>query len=154
MKNARLHIDTKRLPRPALIMAPAIALRAQEATIVYRLGHDTVAVEQFTRTPTRFAGETVIRSGPTVSRTQYDITLAGGKATAAVVRRRQADGSPIPNNPLEWRVHLPRRFGAPEIVWKDSTQSASFAAPNAFVAFPVYSYAPFELVFRTRRGAP
>jgi len=63
-------------------MTPAIALHAQEAAIVYRLGHDTVAVEQFTRTPTRFSGETVVRSGPAVSRTQYDITLAGGKATA------------------------------------------------------------------------
>src|SRR5580765_3730975 len=81
----------------ALIATPGAAVRAQDATLVYRLGHDTVAVEQFTRTPTRFTGETVVRSGPTVSRTQYDITLVGGKATAAVLRRRQADGSPIPN---------------------------------------------------------
>src|SRR5256885_12972256 len=85
----------------ALFLAPA-ALVAQEATIVYRLGKDTVAVEQFTRTPTRFTGETVVRSGPTVSRTQYDITLAGGQPTAAVLRRSQADGSPIPTSPGEW----------------------------------------------------
>ena len=146
MKNARLQSI-------CLVMAPAIALRAQEATIVYRLGHDTVAVEQFTRTPTRFTGETVVRSGPTVSRTQYDITLAGGKATAAVVRRRQADGSPIPNNPMEWRFTFRADSARREIVWKDSTQSASFAAPNAFVAFPVYSYAPFELIFARGAGA-
>ena len=150
MKNAR--------PKPiqiailaALIAAPA--LRAQDATIIYRLGHDTVAVEQFTRTPTRFTGETVVRSGPTVSRTQYDITLAGGKATAAVLRRRQADGTPIPNNPLEWRFTFRADSARREIVWKDSTQTASFATPNAFVAFPVYSYAPFELVFARGAGA-
>jgi len=137
----------------ALIATPGTAVRAQDATIVYRLGHDTVAVEQFTRTPTRFTGETVVRSGPTVSRTQYDITLVGGKATAAVLRRRQADGSPIPNNPLEWRFTFRADSARREIVWKDSVQTTSFAAPNAFVALPVYSYAPFEIVFARGAGA-
>ena len=137
----------------ALIAASGAALGAQDATIVYRLGHDTVAVEQFTRTPTRFTGETVVRSGPTVSRTQYDITLANGKATAAVLRRRQADGTPIPNNPLEWRFTFRADSARREIVWKDSVQSTSFAAPNAFVALPVYSYAPFEIVFARGAGA-
>ncbi len=151
MKNARLHL-IQRTFAVALIAAPS-ALCAQDATIVYRLGHDTVAVEQFTRTPTRFTGETVVRSGPTVSRTQYDITLAGGKATAAVLRRRQADGTPIPNNPIEWRFTFRADSARREIMWKDSTQTTSFAAPNAFVAFPVYSYAPFELVFARGSGA-
>jgi hypothetical protein len=137
----------------ALCAAPATLLRAQDATIVYRLGHDTVAVEQFTRTPTRFAGETVVRSGPTISRMQYDLTLAGGKVTAGVLRRRQADGSPIANSPLEWRFTFRGDSARREIVWKDSTQTASLAASNAFIAFPVYSYAPFELVFARGAGA-
>ena len=144
-------LDTNQ--RRTLIAASGAALGAQDATIVYRLGHDTVAVEQFTRTPTRFTGETVVRSGPTVSRTQYDITLANGKATAAVLRRRQADGTPIPNNPLEWRFTFRADSARREIVWKDSVQSTSFAAPNAFVALPVYSYAPFEIVFARGAGA-
>src|SRR3954462_13297100 len=88
-----------------LIAALAVpgALPAQDATIVYRLGRDTVAVEQFTRTPTRLTGEMVTRSGAAVSRTQYDFTLSGARVTAAVVRRRQADGTPVPNVPTETR---------------------------------------------------
>jgi hypothetical protein len=153
MKSARFRSIQRISLLTAAAFAPVATLLAQDATIVYRLGHDTIAVEQFTRTPTRFTGETVVRSGPTVSRTQYDIRLAGGKATAAVVRRRQADGSPIPNNPLEWRFTFRGDSARREIVWKDSTQTASFAAPNAFVAFPVYSYAPFELIFARGAGA-
>src|SRR5215211_6341258 len=113
----------------------------------------TVLVEQFSRTSTRFTGETVVRSGPAVSRTQYEITLANGKATSAVVRRRQADGSPIPNTPLEWRYTFGPDSAKRQTVWKDSTQSAAFAARNAFVGFPVYSYAPFEVIYARGAGA-
>lgn len=147
MKNANLC---------SLLLATSLAaapLLAQDATIVYRLGRDTVAVEQFTRAPSRFVGETVVRQGPTVSRTQYDITLTGGKPTAAVIRRRQADGSPIPNNPLEWRFRFRADSARRDIVWRDSTQSQSFVAPNAFVALPVYSYAPFELIYARGAGS-
>lgn len=134
-----------------LLVAPGAPALAQDATIIYRLGRDTVGVEQFTRTPTRFAGETVTRIGPSVFRLQYEITLAGGKPTAAVVRRRQADGTPIPNNPLETRFAFRADSARRDIVWRDSTRSQSFAAPNAFFAIPVFSYAPFELIYA--RGA-
>lgn len=136
----------------AAVLTCAARLSAQDATIVYRLGRDTVAVEQFTRSATKFSGETVIRSGPTVTRTQYDITLAAGKPTAMVIRRRQADGSPIPNNPLEYRFALRPDSVRREIVWKDSTQTLGFAANNAFVVLPVYSYAPFELLYARGTG--
>jgi len=135
----------------AAALTCAARLSAQDATIVYRLGRDTVAVEQFTRSATKFSGETVIRSGPAVTRTQYDITLAGGKPTAMVIRRRQADGSPIPNNPLEYRFAFRPDSVRRDVVWKDSTQTMGFAAANAFVVLPVYSYAPFELIYA--RGA-
>ena len=135
----------------AALLASAGSLPAQDATIVYRLGRDTVAVEQFSRSATRFAGEMVTRSGTAVTRTQYDITLANGKPTAAVVRRRQADGSPIPNNPQEIRFTFGADSAKREIVWRDSTQKASFRATSAFPALPVYAYGPFELVYA--RGA-
>jgi hypothetical protein len=122
------------------------ALLAQDATIVYRLGHDTVAIERYARTNTRFTGEMVTRSGTAVSRTQYELTLANGKVTAAVVRRRQADGTPIPNNPTEVRFTFRADSAKREIVWRDSTQTASFAAANAFPALPVFAYAPLELI--------
>lgn|SRR5512146_803414 len=122
----------------ALLLSSAATLIAQDATIVYRLGRDTVAVEHFSRTATHFSGETVTRTGPAVVRTQYDITLSGGKPTAAVVRRRRADGSPIPNNPTEVRFTFAADTARREIVWSDSTRVQSFAARNAFVALPVF----------------
>src|SRR5947209_15130690 len=92
----------------ALTLAAATPLAAQDATIIYRLGKDTVAVEQFSRTPSRLSGEMVTRSGAAVSRTQYDFTLANGRPTAAVLRRRQPDGSPVPNAPTETRFTFGR----------------------------------------------
>jgi len=124
----------------------ASTARAQEGVIVYRLGRDTVAIEQFTRTATRLAGEMVARNGPAVNRIQYDLTLAGGRPTAAVVRRRQADGSPFANTPTEWRFTFRADSATRQIVWPDSTQTRSFATPNAFPALPVFVYAPFELL--------
>lgn len=121
--------------------------------MVYRLGRDTIAVEQFTRTPTRFTGEMVTRSGAAVVRTQYEFTLANGRPTSAVVRRRQANGSPLPNNPMEVRFTFRADSAKREIVWRDSTQTATFAAPNAFVALPVYAWAPLELIYARGAGA-
>jgi hypothetical protein len=135
----------------AVIAICAMPAAAQDATIIYRLGRDTVAVEQFVRTPTRLAGEMVSRTGPAVARTQYDFTLSGGRVTAAVVRRRQADGSPVPNSPMETRYTFRADSARREIVWRDSTQTHSFLASNAFPALPVFAFAPFELVYA--RGA-
>jgi hypothetical protein len=130
----------------ALVLAPA-SLLAQDATMVYRLGKDTVAVETFTRTPTKMTGETVVRSGGAIVRTTYDITLANNRATSVVFRRLGADGNPPANAPVEWRFTLGTDSAKREIVWKDSTQRAAFAAASALPAFPVYTYAPFELIY-------
>ena len=48
----------------AAALACAARLSAQDATIVYRLGHDTVAVEQFTRFAGKFAGRPSFGAGP------------------------------------------------------------------------------------------
>jgi hypothetical protein len=98
-------------------------------------------------------GETVLRQGAAVTRLQYDVTIAGGKATSAVLKRRQGDGSPIPNTPLEWRFTFGADGAKRDIVWKDSAQSAWFAVPNAFLNIPVYSYSLFELVYARGPGA-
>lgn len=124
----------------------APAARAQEGVIVYQLGRDTLAVEQFTRTATRLAGEMVSRSGAAVTRTQYDLTLVNGRVTAAVVRRLQADGKPLANTPTEYRFTFRADSATRELVWPDSTQARSFAAPNAFPILPVFVYAPFEVL--------
>jgi hypothetical protein len=119
---------------------------AQDGTITYRLGRDTVAVEQFTRSATRMAGEMVTRSGAAVTRTQYELTLANGRPTAAVVRRLQANGSPLANAPTEYRFTFRADSAVRQVVWPDSTQTRAFAAPNAWPALPVFVYAPLEVL--------
>lgn len=128
-------------------VSTASELLAQDATMIYRLGKDTVAVETFTRTPTKMSGETIVRSGGAIVRTTYDITIAGNRPTAVVFRRLGPDGTPPAGAPTEWRFTLGADSATREIVWKDSTQRASFAAANALPAFPVYTYAPFELIY-------
>jgi hypothetical protein len=135
-----------------MLAVPVAPLLAQDGTIIYRLGRDTVGVEQFTRTSTRFAGETVTRVGAGVFRLQYDITLAGGRPTAAVLRRVQADGSPIPGNPVEVRFAFRAESTRRDIVWRDSTQTQTFGVSNAFFSIPVFSYAPFELLYARGTG--
>jgi hypothetical protein len=128
------------------------AADAQQATIVYRLGKDTVAVEQFNRTPQRFTGEMVTRSGATVARFQYEIAIGpDGRPTGATLRRRQADGTPIANSPTETRLTFTADSVRREIVWADSTQRRAFAAGKAWVNFPVFAYAPLELLVAAKQ---
>ena len=57
----------------ALLLAAPTAASAQGAVLVYRLGKDTLAVEQYTRTPTGMSGEMVQRNGPAVVRFTYSL---------------------------------------------------------------------------------
>ena len=137
--------------RPIIRLALAAAVVpatgfAQDGVIVYRLGRDTAAIEQFTRTPTKFTGEMVTRSGAAVVRTQYDITLANGRPTAAVIKRRAADGSLLPNQPTEHRFTFRADSTIRENVFADSTQRRAFAVTGAVPAFPVFAYAPVEML--------
>ena len=80
----------------ALLAATSVS--AQQASLVYRLGKDTVAIEQYVRTATGMTGEMVQRSGAAVARYQYTITLAkNGRPTTASITRLNADGSLPPN---------------------------------------------------------
>ena len=114
----------------------------QDATIVYRIGRDTVAIEQFRRTASRMVGESVCRHGDFVARTQYDVTLERGRLRAMVVRARQPDGAPIAGLPLEWRLSFGRDSVLRETVWRDSTRTQAFAAANAFFLLPILYSVP------------
>ena len=71
--------------------------RAQSASLVYRLGTDTVAIEQFTRTSTAMSGEMVQRTGAAVARFVYTMEIGRtGRPTTATMRRGPM-GSPITN---------------------------------------------------------
>ncbi|MGQ0765860.1 MAG: DUF2911 domain-containing protein [Gemmatimonadota bacterium] len=137
----------------ALALAPLTA-GAQTGSVVYTLGRDTVAVEKYSRTPAGFSGEMVTRTGAAVTRTSYQLTLANGVLTSATVRRSQADGSPLPNVPAEYRFSFRPDSTFRQTVWPDSTARHSWAVGNAFVTLPVYVYAPYSLLAgRTRRDS-
>ena len=133
--------------------APACA---QQASFVYRLGKDTLAIEQYTRTASRLVGEMVQRTATAVVRIQYDIALGtDSRPTSASLKRRQADGSPIASGPAETKLTFTADSVRREIVWPDSVQRRSFAAPRAQVGLPVFAYGTTELLFAVRKdGAP
>jgi hypothetical protein len=136
-----------------LIVAAASQLHAQEAAIVYRLGRDTTAIEQFTRTATRLSGELLVRT-PAVRRLQYDIALgADGRPTSATIRQRQADGSVIPNAATELRITFRGDSVVRENVFADSTQRRAMSAPRAIVTLPVPAFATLELLNSLQRRA-
>lgn len=138
----------------AFVMAPIVnSLAAQPASFVYRLGVDTLAIEQYTRTATGMTGEMVQRSGGAVALTKYTITLGkDGRPTAANIKRLQPNGNPFPNAPTETRFVLRADSAIREVVFTDSVQRRAFAAKGAMVNFPVFVYGPMELLAAMRKS--
>lgn len=130
------------------------ALAAQPASLVYRLGRDTVAVEQFTRNTVGLTGEMVQRNGAVVARYSYQVALGrDGRPTSATVARLQPDGTPVSTGVRETRFTITADSIVREAVFADSTQRRAFAAKGALVNFPVFVYGPTELlaVLRARK---
>ncbi len=121
-------------------------LQAQSASLVYRLGNDTVAVEQFTRTARALTGDMVQRSGAAVVRYHYELTLGtNGQPTAARIQRQTPAGAPAPA-PSETRFLLFADSVVREVVYADSVQRRVFAARQALINFPTFIYGPTELL--------
>ena len=139
-----------------VLAAGAPALAAQSASLVYMLGKDTVAIEQFTRTATSLTGDMVQRSGMAVVRVQYSVILdKDGRPTSASIKRLQGDGTPVPNAPSETRFTVSADSIVRDVVFADSTQRRAFAARQAVINFPTFVYGPTELLasFRKTAGA-
>ena len=131
----------------ALLAATPTSASAQQASLVYRLGKDTVAIEQYTRTATGMTGEMVQRSGAAVARYQYTITLAkNGRPTTASIKRLNADGSLPPNTPSDTRFTVTADSIVREAVFADSTPRRAFVATQAMINFPTFIYGPTELL--------
>lgn len=138
---------------PALLLCAAGPLAAQQASLVYRLGKDTIAIEQWTRTANALSGEMVQRSGAAVVRVQYRLALGrDGRPTGASIVRLNADGSAPANAPRETRFSIGADSIVREVVFADSTQRRAFAATGAMINFPVFIYGPTELLATIRRG--
>ncbi len=139
----------------SLITAPALAAQSASpsATFVYRLGKDTVAIEQYSRTASALSGEMVQRSGAAVVRYQYALTLGkDGRPTRASLKRLQADGTLPPNAPSDTRFTITADSIVREVVFADSTQRRAFAARGALVNFPTFIYGPTELLAMLRKA--
>lgn len=128
-------------------------LAAQQTSFVYRLGKDTVFVDQFTRTATTLTGELASRLGASVLRLQYDVTVgANGRPTAVVYHVVGGDGKPLAGRPTEIRYAVAGDSVKRTIVWPDSSPTRTFAAANP-VAFGSPAYGMLELAFGAmRRG--
>ena len=138
-----------------LVLLAASTTGAQQSTLVYRLGRDTAAIEQYTHQSNRISGTMVQRAGPSVSVVRYEMTYgADGRPTSARVARSQPDGSPMPNQPREVRFRAYPDSIVRETVRGDSIARQSFALRGATVAFPIYVYGPTEVLASIRqRGA-
>ncbi|MBL0938490.1 MAG: DUF2911 domain-containing protein [Gemmatimonadaceae bacterium] len=140
-------------PLTALVLAAPLAtdtLSAQPSSIVYRLGKDTSAIEQFTRSATALNGDMVQRAGPAIARYRYTIALGkDGRPTAATLNRLNQDGTAAPA-PNTWRFTLTADSIVRETVFADSTQRRAFPAKGGYVNWPTYIYAPTELLAMAR----
>jgi hypothetical protein len=139
----------------ALLALSAIAVPAdaQQATFVYRLGKDTVAVDQYTHQGNRIAGTMAQRAGAAVTVVRYEMTYGkDGRPTSAKIARSLPDGSPVPNQPTEVRFTVSADSIVRETVRPDSVQRAAFAVRSAMIAFPVYVYGPTELLASLRKS--
>jgi hypothetical protein len=135
------------------VLGAAMPAAAQPAAFVYRLGKDTVAVEQYTRTAAQLIGEMVQRNGAAVTRIQYQVELSkDGRATSAVVKRLRADGTVAPNTSRETRFRMTPDSVVREVVWADSVQRRAFAASNAVIVSPTFVYGLTELVALARKA--
>jgi len=131
----------------------AASLSAQSASLVYKLGKDTLAIEQYTRTAASLTGEMVQRSGPAVARVQYTVTLGkDGRPTAALIKRLQPDGAPVTTGATEYRFTVRADSVVRETVFADSTQRRAFAAQRAVINFPTFVYGPTEIIAALRKS--
>lgn len=138
----------------ATVALSASAASAQQASFVYRLGKDTAAIEQFTRTANHLTGDVVSRNGPAVTHAWYDAAIGGdGRVTSVTYRFTGADGNPLPGRPSEMRYAVRGDSVTRVAVWRDSTQSATLAGSDA-VPFVAPGYGMLEVAFAAlrRRG--
>lgn len=135
----------------SLLAAPM--LPAQTASLVYKLGTDTVAIEQYTRSGNKISGEMVQRNGPTVSRVVYDMTLGSdNRPTAANISRFNGDGTPVANSPTTTRFKFTADSAIRENVFPDSVQRRAFAVAKAMVNFPTFVYGPTEILMALKKS--
>jgi hypothetical protein len=126
---------------------PAASREASEGAFVVLLGRDTVAVEEFRRTPTTLEGRQLVRTPRTSVRT-YTATLAadGALTTFGMTAEEPGTGAPESRTEITFRndsAHV-------QVVQGAETRSFRVAAPAGSIPFVAYLLAPYEQVIATR----
>jgi hypothetical protein len=136
---------------PAPLAAQSGSQRADSASLVTRLGNDTLAVERFVRTGSRIEAEVVLRS-PSVSRTRYlmETSPAGGMTRLEMVSLDPRAGTPTGRRSVITLVGDSLRI---ETTAKGETTTRTAAATGAVLPFIDMVHWPFELALtRARAG--
>src|SRR5262245_28646594 len=154
-------ICTKEMGRAARVLSWLVALNVgaaadlvgQQASFVVRLGRDTMAVEQLTRTPNRVTGEVASRLGASVTRLPYEVTLnREGRPVSAVYRSRNAAGQSLANQPTEIRLTFAGDSVKREAVFADSTNVRMLPAVRG-LPFQSPAFGLYEVAFAQLRKA-
>lgn len=127
------------------------AQRPDSASLVTRLGHDTLAVERFVRAGNRIEAEVVLRS-PRVTRTRYllETSPAGGMTRMESLALDPRSGSPTGRRTVVTLVGDSLRI---ETTVNGETTTRSTAASGAVLPFIDMVHWPFELALtRARSG--
>jgi hypothetical protein len=134
----------------AAITAPVAA--QQSGAFVVRLGTDTLAVEQYTRTATQLRGEQVIRS----PRSQHRIYTVTYRADGSVERYELVTHN-IGGGPGPAETRATAEFGASAVISRvprgDSTATVTASVPGPAHPWAINVYGLTEEVLRRARAA-
>jgi hypothetical protein len=134
------------------ISMPASSTAPAPSTLLVRLGTDTIAMEQYTRTPTHMEGVIVSRS-PVTTIGRYSVDIGpNGAPTRTEYSVRRADGSPIPNAMQSLTVNF--SGDSVRLVGHRATGDTMRAvlARGELVPYTNNSYALFELALAKLRA--
>lgn len=138
------------VPAPAAAQTGERAEPADSASLVTRLGDDTLAVERFVRTRNRIEAEVVLRS-PAVSRTRYllELSPSGGLTRLEAVGLDPRQGSPAGRQEIMAlrgdSLHI-------EITANGQTRKRTVAAGDVVLPFIDMVHWPFELALMRARA--
>jgi hypothetical protein len=135
------------------VSTPATPITTASTTLLTRLGADTIAMEQYTRTPTRMEGVLVQRA-PFTTIARYSVDVGpNGAPTRAEYSLRRGDGTQITGNMQSLSV----RYGTDSVTMVghrasgDTTRLA--AAHGLLLPYVNGSYGLYELAIARLRNS-
>jgi len=136
----------------ALLLTLSIAVQDSGA-FVARLGRDTVAIEQYRRTPTQLRGEYVVRTPRSLHRIYtFDLNPDGSIRHTEIVTHNIGGGP----GPMETKNSVDFLGDTAVLVSPrgDSSVTTKLAVPRGTFPFQFYVYGLMEQIGRWARGIP